>query len=124
MTAVPAAHFPVRRAAFAVLAVALLAATVFEAAKHGQWWPAVAGLLGPDVALFAGAGAGLERGQLHPRAVGLYNALHRFHGPVVLLAVGLFAPLACFVAGLAWAAHVAVDRAAGYGLRTPEGFQR
>jgi uncharacterized protein DUF4260 len=27
-------------------------------------------------------------------------------------------------AALAWAVHVSLDRAIGYGLRTPEGFQR
>ena len=26
--------------------------------------------------------------------------------------------------GLAWAAHIAIDRSLGFGLRTKEGFQR
>lgn len=34
----------------------------------------------PDLALLLGAGSGLARGQLHPRAVGIYNALHRRGG--------------------------------------------
>lgn len=82
--------------------------------------------LGPDVALLFGAGRGLERGQLHPRAVPLYNALHRFWGPLALavLAVAAGLPAAWLVGALAWAAHVAVDRAVGYGLRTRDGFQR
>jgi len=27
-------------------------------------------------------------------------------------------------AGLAWIAHIGIDRSLGFGLRTPEGFQR
>jgi hypothetical protein len=27
-------------------------------------------------------------------------------------------------AGLAWSAHISFDRSLGFGLRTPEGFQR
>lgn len=115
-----------RRLAYAALAALLLAAAVFEAAKHGLWLPAVLGLIGPDVALAFGAGANLARGQLHPRAVPLYNALHAFWAPVALLALASadIIGLGWFVAGVAWSAHIALDRAVGYGLRTPEGFQR
>ena len=115
-----------RRLAYAMLAALLLAATAFEATTHGLWLPAVVGLIGPDVALAFGAGAGLERGQLHPRAVRLYNALHAFWAPVALLVLaGLgVVGLGWFVAGLAWAAHIAVDRAVGYGFRNSAGFQR
>jgi hypothetical protein len=114
------------RALYAVLAAGLLIAIVLEVAKHGGWWQLAAFGLGPDLALFAGAGSGLERGQLHPRAVPLYNALHRFRGPVILLAaapVGLVGS-GWFIGGLAWALHIAIDRALGFGLRTPDGFQR
>jgi hypothetical protein len=78
------------------------------------------------VALVAGAGAGLERGQLHPRAVPLYNALHRFAGPALLAAAALTGLLGAgfLVGALAWAFHVALDRAAGYHLRTRDGFIR
>jgi hypothetical protein len=27
-------------------------------------------------------------------------------------------------AGLAWTAHIGIDRSLGFGLRTPDGFQR
>ena len=77
-----------RRPAYALLAVSLLAAVVAAVAKgQAEWWMAVAFGLGPDVALLLGAGRGLEKGQLHPRAVPLYNVLHRFWGPVALAAV-------------------------------------
>lgn len=114
------------RAGQIALAVALFAFTVFEMVKHGLWLPGLAGLLGPDLALLAGTGAGLARGQLHPRAVGLYNALHRWWPPLLIAAVALPDPLPLwlFVFGVAWLAHVAVDRACGYGLRDREGFRR
>jgi hypothetical protein len=125
MTATVAAP-SLRRAAYAALAALLLAATTFEAVKHGLWAPALAALIAPDLALAFGGGRGLVKGQLHPRAVWLYNALHRFWGPLALLVAASFELLgaAWFVAGLAWATHVAVDRAVGYGLRDRAGFQR
>jgi hypothetical protein len=113
------------RLAYAALAVALVAALAYEvAATDTSWWLVVAFLLGPDIALFAGMGSGLEKGQLHPRAVPLYNALHRYWGPAALAAASLVLPDWCLVAALAWAVHISVDRAVGYRLRTREGFQR
>ncbi|MBE2316541.1 DUF4260 family protein [Solirubrobacter sp. CPCC 204708] len=111
-----------RRALDAVWALALLAFLVFEAVKHGLWLPAVIGMLAPDVALFGG----MSQGRLNPRAVPLYNVLHMYWGPVTLMAVAATGVIALgwFVLGLAWAAHVAVDRALGYGLRVKDGFQR
>jgi hypothetical protein len=118
---------PARRGLYALLALALLAAIVVAlAAVDGGWWQLAAFGVGPDVALLLGAGRGLERGQLHPRAVPLYNALHRFPGPVALGALAALGvlPEAYLVGALAWALHIAVDRAVGYGLRTRDGFQR
>jgi hypothetical protein len=118
---------PYRRLAYALLAAGLVALIVAVYAREDVgWWPVVAFGLGPDLALFLGAGKGLERGQLHPRAVPLYNAVHRFWGPFALAVVALAAdlPAAWLVGALAWATHVAVDRAVGYGLRTRDGFQR
>jgi hypothetical protein len=121
-----AAAFPrLRLAAFALFAL-LAAATTVEVVQHGHWGAAVAGITGPDVALMFGAGAGLAQGQLHPRAVGAYNLLHRVWLPLLLTVLGASGVLgtAALVGGLAWLTHVAMDRTAGYGLRTPEGFQR
>lgn len=116
-----------RRAAHGALAAALLAAAVYLLVDQGAgWWQFFAFGAMPDLALFLGIGAGLAKGQLHPRAVPAYNALHRFAGPpalgVVVVAASL--PAGYLVGALAWALHIAVDRAAGYGLRTPDGFQR
>lgn len=116
-----------RRPLQIALAVLLLAATVFEATKHGLWGPAALGLLGPDIALLYGAGRGVAGGgQLHPRAVPLYNLLHSYPLPVLVMAVAAtgVVGLGWFALGLAWTTHIAVDRALGYGLRTRDGLQR
>ncbi|MGZ4340251.1 MAG: DUF4260 family protein [Gaiellaceae bacterium] len=115
------------RIAYATLGAVLLVAIVLETVTHGTgyWQIAVFGL-GSDAALFFGAGSGLAKGQLHPRAVGLYNLLHRFWGPLLLAAFASFGliPVGYLVGALAWAFHIALDRALGYGLRTRDGFQR
>jgi hypothetical protein len=116
-----------RRAVAAVGALILLTAAVAVALDAGTgWWQLGIFLIAPDVALLAGAGRGLERGQLHPRAVALYNALHRPIGPALLAVAALTGVLGVgyLVGALAWACHVSLDRAVGYGLRTREGFQR
>jgi Domain of unknown function (DUF4260) len=91
-----------------------------------SWWQFFAFGAMPDVALLLGIAPGLARGQLHPRAVPLYNALHRPAGPLALAVVVVAAslPAGYLVGAIAWGVHIAVDRLAGYGLRTPDGFQR
>ena len=72
-------HRPLRRLAYGVAAIALLIAAVATAIGSGTgYWQLAAFGLGPDIALLLGIGRGLERGRLHPRAVPLYNLLHRF----------------------------------------------
>ena len=73
-----------------------------------------------------GIAPGLARGQLHPRAVPVYNALHRFWGPLAFGILALAAGLAdgYLVGALPWALHVAFDRTIGLRLRSPDGFQR
>lgn len=115
------------RSGYAVLAAALLVALILAAIRYdaGIWQIALFGV-GPDLALFAGAGSGLAKGQLHPRAVPAYNLAHRFSGPfalAVLAALGLLSA-GFFVGALAWAFHIALDRSLGYGSRTRDGFQR
>ena len=117
---------PTFRPAYVLLTTFLLAVIVFESVKHGFTWQLPVFAWAPDLALVLGAGRGLAKGQLHPRAVRLYNAVHTFWPPLALAvaAAALGLPLGWFVAAIAWAFHVALDRALGYGLRTPEGFQR
>ncbi len=118
---------PAGRMAYAALAGLLLTAVVLEIARHATGYAQAAAFgLGPDLALLAGMGVGLKHGQLHPRAVPLYNLLHRFWGPLGLALLGAFGllPLGFVVGALAWGFHIALDRALGYGLRTRDGFQR
>lgn len=115
------------RVAYAGLAAALLASAVVLIVVWGAaWWQTLALAVGPDLAVLYGIAPGLARGQLHPRAVSLYNALHRFWGPLVLaigaLAAGL--PLGYVAGAIAWGLHVAFDRAIGLRPRSPDGFQR
>jgi hypothetical protein len=120
-------HRPLRRLAYGVAAVVLLVAAVATAIGSGTgYWQLAAFGLGPDVALFLGLGRDLERGRIHPRAVPLYNLLHRFWLPLALgsaAALGLVST-GYLVAALIWAFHVSLDRAVGYGLRTRDGDQR
>ena len=109
---------PTKRIAYAALAAALLTAAIVVISRDGHLWQFFAFGAAPDLALFVGIGSGLAKGQLHPRAVPLYNALHRFIGPILLAFVPGF-----LVGALAWALHIAVDRTVGYGLRTRDGFQ-
>jgi hypothetical protein len=100
------------RVTYAGLCALIVAAIALELARRGGGYRQLAAFgLAPDLALVLGASTGLARGQLHPRAVTAYNLLHRFWGPAAL-------------GTLAWALHVALDRAVGYGLRTRDGFQR
>ena len=115
------------RAASGVLAAVLIVSAVaVSVAGPASGWLALAFGIGPDLALFAGIAPGLQKGQLAPRAVPLYNAAHLYLGPLVLaaaIAAGLLSH-AWLGAALAWGAHVALDRAIGYGLRGRDGFQR
>jgi hypothetical protein len=114
-----------RRAASGALAALLLGSAVTGAVIHGSgWWLLGSCAIGPDVALFLGIGSGLQKGQLHPRAVRLYNGLHSYWGPVLLAGAAVALPSGLLIGALAWAFHVALDHAIGYGMRTRDGFQR
>ena len=114
-----------RRSLYLALGAGLTAFAIVEMIRFGGTaWFALAFFLLPDLALFYGAPRDLVPGQLHPRAVPFYNAVHSWYIPVVLMIVGLWLPPVVFVAGIAWAAHIAWDRGFGYGLRTREGYQR
>ncbi len=126
-TAALATHRSFRRLAYGTAAVALLVAALATAIDGGTgYWQLAAFGLAPDLALFLGIGRDLERGRLHPRAVPLYNLLHRFWLPVALgiVAVAGLVSTGYLVAALIWAFHVSLDRGVGYGLRTRDGYLR
>ncbi|HEX5505917.1 MAG TPA: hypothetical protein VFW96_25085 [Thermomicrobiales bacterium] len=72
-------------------------------------WAPLLFLALPDAPLLAGGGAGRARG----RAGSLYTRVHRlWPGPTLLTAAGFLWPDSpCFLAGLGWGAHVALERA-------------
>lgn len=114
-----------RRSVHGALAAALAAGLVAQAIARPSTWPwLVALLLIPDLPLLAGMNADGVKGRLRPAAVPYYNALHAYTGPIAAAAGSLLLGPAMLTAGLAWALHVAVDRALGFGLRTPAGDQR
>ncbi|HZN89857.1 MAG TPA: DUF4260 family protein [Thermoleophilaceae bacterium] len=110
------------RVLWGVAAGAALAAAI---ALAGPLAPVLlASLVAPDLALLAGIDRNLAPGQIAPRGVPVYNAVHRVWGPVLVAALAPALGATALVVALGWFAHVAVDRVCGYGLRTPEGFQR
>jgi Domain of unknown function (DUF4260) len=114
----------VKRLAYALLFVAALAGSIyFGGLGTWQFWVFA---IAPDLSFAFAGGPGLERGQIHPRAVPIYNAVHSLIGPALLGAVVLLllGPGPWLVAALAWAAHIGADRALGFGPRTQTGFQR
>lgn len=130
MSVVPApAHHVAKRVAWAALAVFSLAFIVLEVINHGSsaLVAALLLLIAPDLTMVIGAGAAGD-GKLSPKAVPYYNIVHRPWIPLAVLVaysvggLGDWVPL--FTAGLGWLAHIAVDRAFGYGLRERDGSWR
>ena len=116
-----------RRIAAALIALTLAAATaVLWTHTSPGWWVLLLFGLGPDIAGLLSIERGLDRGQMSPRAVPVYNLLHRPVVPIVLggLAAASLVPAALLVGALVWGFHIALDRTLGYGLRTPDGRQR
>lgn len=118
-----------RRAAWLGLGLFCGGFAVLEAVNHGMGALAMAAgfAIAPDLTMLIGARQRSQPGQLAPRAVPWYNAAHRAWMPLLLLAVSVVPPLgsaALFAGGLGWLAHIAIDRAAGFGLRNAAGFQR
>jgi hypothetical protein len=97
-------------------AVAIAAVTLFFI-QDGSWLLFAALILAPDLAML---------GFLVKRETGVfcYNIAHTYIWPMTLLGIGFFLsqPLLMSIA-LIWIAHVAVDRAIGYGLKYPTGFK-
>jgi hypothetical protein len=109
------------RVAYGALSALLLAAAI---AHGGGWWYFGAFVMAPDLALFLGIDPALEKGRLHPRAVPVYNALHSYAGPALLGIAALGLGSAWTMGAIAWALHISLDRAIGYGKRTRDGYQR
>lgn len=99
-------------------AAAVLALSLVLYARFGDGWATFALLLLlPDLAML-GYLAGPRAGAL------VYNLAHCYAGPAALAmaAVTLALPWAA-PAALIWFAHIALDRALGYGLKLPTSFR-
>jgi hypothetical protein len=121
-TAVPAARSPFSATTFAILGPLAIGLAVAGAIVGSPWLLAL--WLAPDLALVAGMGRDLDPGQLHPRAVPAYNAVHALPGPIAVIAAGAVLSTGALAIGLMWLSHVLLDRSIGYGLRTRAGWQR
>ena len=78
----------------------------------------------PHLAVLLAIGQPHVRGQLAPRAVPLFNAMHHAAVPLAvagLAAGGVLSPF-WLVGALAWLAHIVVDWAFGDGLRSADGY--
>lgn len=120
-----------RRTAWLALALFWSAFAVLEGINHGWLAGALALtlLVLPDLAFLVALGDAprMAKGQLPPRAVPYYNALHRAAVPLALIVAYTLLPVSwppAFAALCGWLAHISYDRAFGYGLLTKEGFQR
>jgi hypothetical protein len=96
---------------------AAAAAIVFYAMSGVSWWLFALLILAPDLSML-GYLAGPRVGAV------AYNALHILIAPLVLAIAGILlaGPITTAVA-LIWIAHIAIDRALGYGLKLPTGFR-
>ncbi|MGI9611517.1 MAG: DUF4260 family protein [Acidimicrobiales bacterium] len=112
---------------------------LFEVIKHGYvngtaldatvlTLTAVGFFVAPDLTFLIGAGDEVEQGSISTRAVPFYNAAHRMLIALAfttVIGIGLAplapVPLALFIGGLSWMAHIALDRTTGYGLRNQDG---
>lgn len=96
------------------------AAIALTGAMQPGWplwlWPLA--LMAPDLAMLgylAGPGIG----------AGIYNAAHLYGWGLILALLGLLAGQPGLIAaGAIWLAHVGMDRALGYGLKSPQGFRQ
>lgn len=96
--------------------IALACLTAFHALE-GSWMLFVVLVLAPDLFMLGYLG-GARLGAI------CYNMAHSYVTPLVLAAIGLWAgsDVALQIA-LIWGAHIAADRAIGYGLKYARGFK-
>jgi hypothetical protein len=95
----------------------LIAATSAYAALGMGWGIFAVFLLAPDVS-FLSYLAGPKAGAI------AYNLVHSYVGPAACLLAGFLLPVSALLCiGLIWTAHIGMDRALGYGLKYPDGFE-
>jgi hypothetical protein len=93
--------------------VAFAAAIAAYQYLGGNWWLFALLILAPDLSMF---------GWLRGEAFGAraYNLAHTYTAPAVLAGIGYSAGATYLLPfAVIWAAHIAADRALGYGLKYP-----
>ncbi|MDX8453036.1 DUF4260 domain-containing protein [Mesorhizobium sp. VK9D] len=96
---------------------AAIVAIAFYAMAGVSWWLFALLILAPDLSML-GYLAGPRIGAI------AYNALHILIAPLVLALAGkLLGNSTVIAVALIWIAHIAIDRALGYGLKLSTGFQ-
>jgi len=81
-----------------------------------NWWLFACLILVPDVSLIAYFG-GTRLGAI------AYNTVHVTLAPLICAALGFLLPSFDLISvALIWAAHIGIDRAAGFGLKYGAGF--
>jgi hypothetical protein len=105
---------PIRTVLRVEALVVLFALVAVYWKTHASWQIFVILLLASDVAML---------GYLRGTRVGAwsYNAFHTYAAPVICLGASLYVPLLLPIA-IVWAAHIAMDRALGYGLKYEDAF--
>ncbi|MEE8441022.1 MAG: DUF4260 domain-containing protein [Spirochaetia bacterium] len=83
----------------------------------GRWWLFAALILAPDL-FMPGYLTGSRAGAV------VYNAGHTMLIPLLLVVVGVIAPVQVLVEiGVIWAAHIGMDHLFGYGFKYPSRFK-
>jgi Domain of unknown function (DUF4260) len=105
------------RALLRLEGLALFAAMILlYATRGGAWWLFAVLFLAPDLS-FAAYLAGGRIGAM------VYNAVHTTAVPIALLIAGFaFDQALTLSIAIIWLAHIGIDRALGYGLKYPDGF--
>jgi uncharacterized protein DUF4260 len=97
-------------------AVAVGAVTLYFHEGY-EWWLLLLLALAPDLAML-GYVAGPRTGAF------AYDVVHTYVGPVLLGAAGvIWSSDTALALALIWLTHIGVDRAVGYGLKYPSGFE-
>jgi hypothetical protein len=79
------------------------------------WWTLALFALAPDLAMIGYA--------FEPKVGGrLYNLAHTYLAPAILAALGLWTLPALLPIACVWLAHIGIDRALGYGLKSETAF--
>ena len=107
-------HEPVRTVLRFEALVLLVALVALYWRTNASWLVFVILLLAPDIAMV---------GYLRGTRVGAwsYNAFHTYVAPIICLGASLYVPLLLPIS-IVWAAHIAMDRALGYGLKYEDAF--